>query len=168
MIIDIRQHFGRPAGCLIVTKYRHKFIGKRGGGAIEQRQIAALMAEKPDGRKHPVNRRHQPRGQIVTEIDVALPKRQKIEQQIQHDPRIAGNMPAIWKNLAFHFLRQLHSVPSNMGKAGRHGDGRDGQRNPDPQPRFPIRRMFDDPVEITHVKRKTFQETTIKTRIGLM
>ncbi|MFP3748344.1 hypothetical protein SB816_35345, partial [Achromobacter sp. SIMBA_011] len=70
--------------------------------------------------------------------------------------------------LAFHFLSQLHSVPGNAGEAGRHGNGGHGERNPDPQPRFSVRRMFHDPVEVTHMKGKAFQEAAIKARICLI
>ncbi|MOA07835.1 hypothetical protein D3C78_1275600 [compost metagenome] len=168
MIVHIRQDFGGPASRFVVAQHGNKLIGQRGRGAVEQREIAALMPEEPDRRKHAVYRRHQTGGEIMAQIDITLSQRQEIEQQIQHDPWVTGNMPAIGQNLAFHFLSQLHSVPVDARQAGRHGDRGHGKRDPNPQPRFAVRRMSDDSFEIPHVKGKAFQETAVKTGISLV
>lgn len=101
----------------------------------------------------------------MAEIDIALSEGQKVEQQIQHHARIAGDMPAIRQDLPLHFLSQLHSVPRDPRHPGGHGDRSHGKRDPDPQSHLPIRRVPDDFLEVAHVKDQAFQKPAIKPRI---
>ncbi|MNI28587.1 hypothetical protein D3C73_823740 [compost metagenome] len=111
MIVHLRQSLERLSGGFVVTQNGHQLAGRGRAGTVEQCEIAILVAEEAQGRIHPVDRRNELLGYVMTEVYIGLSKRQKIDEDIEDCARTTRNMSSIDKNLAIELAVEKHCLP---------------------------------------------------------